>query len=787
MMPRHARAGAAVMAVLLPFSGLVADSGKGKTMPPSGPREGSNRLAGVTSPYLIQHKDNPVDWYPWGEEALAAARALDRPIFLSIGYSACHWCHVMEEESFENPATAALMNEYFINIKVDREERPDLDDIYMTAVQLLTGRGGWPMSVWLTPDLKPFYGGTYFPDAPRHGMPSFSQVLTRMGEAWRNDRARVEEQAGRVHDAVVEYMSGGRTPATEAPLDVSLIARAVDDLAARYDAVHGGFGPPPKFPPHRGLSLLLAQHRRTGDENLLRMATKTFDAMARGGMYDQVGGGFHRYSTDAQWLVPHFEKMLYDNALLTDAYLDAWEATRDPFYRRIVEECFTWLGREMTHPSGGFYSTLDADSEGEEGKFYVWRPSEVIGVIGREDGDLFNAFYGITERGNFEGGTSIPHITVPADAFARDRKIDPEALDRRLAAARAKLLAARAGRVRPHLDDKILSAWNGLMIASLARASKVLGKPDYLDAATKAARFLIGTMKGKDGLLRVSWRDGRLAAESFLDDQAFVLRALIALHAASGDADWLKEARALVESTEKAFGEPDGSGYYFTPPGREDLIVRARHPLDGAIPSGTSVMAGSFVDLYLATGEPAWQERAGRILLSHSGAMASMSGAFHNMLTGLDAWIRAGGAGGAAGAIVSLARPADPAARIPAGGRGKVPLKVTIKDGWHINPDRPTLEYLIPTKVALEADAGVTVEAVSFPASVRRSPGFAGREIALYEGSIAIEVTLAAAPGAAPGRAVIRGALTYQACSDTTCLRPAELPIAIPVQVVPAE
>ncbi len=739
---------------------------------PDAKAAGGNRLAGATSPYLLQHKDNPVDWYPWGEEAFRAARTLDRPIFLSIGYSACHWCHVMEEESFEDPATASVMNEHFVNIKVDREERPDLDDIYMTAVQMLTGRGGWPMSVWLTPDLKPFYGGTYFPNERRYGMPSFTDVLSRMAEAWKKERPTILGQAEKISAAVAQHLSGGRAPKPDAPLDEALIGAAVKDLTARFDAVHGGFGPAPKFPPHRGLALLLKVGGRVPDENAIRMATRTLDAMASGGLYDQIGGGFHRYSTDAQWLVPHFEKMLYDNALLADVYVDAWQATRNPLYRRIVEEIARWLQREMTSPGGGFYSTLDADSDGEEGTFYVWRPAEVIAALGEADGALVNEYYGITAAGNFERGTSIPHVT---------REIP--ALTERLDAARAKLLAVRERRVKPHRDDKVLAAWNGLMIAALARSARTFDLPAHRDAARSAAAFVLGSMRGADGLLRVSWRDGRLLEESFLDDQAFMVKGLLALHEATGDARWLAEAESLFKAADAAFVAPDGTGWFFTRPGRDDVLVRARNTVDSAIPSGSSVMAAALLDLHRLTGRPAELERAGRVLAAHAGAMATMPGAYHNMLNSLSDYLQNEGV--PAGAVLTL----EPAARptLRAGGRAEIALTLTIREGWHINAETPSLPELIPTRVTIEPAAELSVDRIDYPRPVNRRLGFAGREIAVYEGRPTIRLKVSASGSAAPGLHALTGRLRFQACSDRACLRPEEIPLDLGVRITPGE
>ena len=751
------------------------------------PAAGGNRLAGSTSPYLLQHKDNPVDWYPWGEEAFNAARTLDRPIFLSIGYSACHWCHVMEEESFEDPATAAVMNARFVNIKVDREERPDLDDIYMTGVQMLTGRGGWPMSVWLTPDLKPFYGGTYFPRERRYGMPSFTDVLTRMADAWKRDRATILEQATRVSDAIAAHLASGEAARPDAPLDEALIREAVKDLTARFDAVHGGFGPPPKFPPHRGLALLLkvgtSAPPRENAENAVRMATRTLDAMAFGGMYDQVGGGFHRYSTDAEWLVPHFEKMLYDNALLADVYVDAWQATRNPLYRKVVSEIAGWLRREMTAPGGGFYSTLDADSDGEEGTFYVWRPGEVNDALGAADGALVNEYYGITETGNFEGRTSIPHVTLSLADFAERKGIAVEELARRFDAARAKLLAVREHRVKPHRDDKVLAAWNGLMIAALARSARVLDAPAHLDAARAAASFVLGSMRGADGLLRVSWREGRLLEESFLDDQAFMVKGLLALHEASGDARWLAEAESLLKAADAAFVTPDQTGWFFTRDGRDDVLVRARNTIDSAIPSGSSVMASALLDLHRLKGRPSDLERTGRVLAANAGAMATMPGAYHNMLNTLSDYL--GSAGAPTGAVLTVTTPARPTLR--PGGRTEIELALRIREGWHINAETPSLPELIPTRVTIDPAADLSIEQIDYPKPVNRRLGFAGREIAVYEGRSTIRLKVSASGAAAPGLHALSGRIRFQACSDTACLRPEEIPLDLGVRITPKD
>ena len=467
-----------------------------------------NRLAGESSPYLLQHQNNPVDWHPWGPEALALAQSADKPIFLSIGYAACHWCHVMEHESFENAAIARLMNENFVCIKVDREERPDLDHIYMSAVQLLTGRGGWPMSVFLTPELKPFYGGTYWPPSARMGMPGFDQVLLAVADAWKNRRAQAIEQASELTSHITGLTE---LPASEAVLSQAMIDQAGGTLERSFDFRHGGFGGAPKFPHPMDLQLLLRLWRRHRCDGLLQMVTTTLDKMAAGGIYDHLGGGFHRYSVDERWLVPHFEKMLYDNALLTAAYVEGFQATGNPEYARVVRETCDYVLRDLTDLAGGFYSTEDADSEGEEGKFYVWTPNEIAEVLGAEKTETFCYVYDVTDPGNFEG-QSILNLPKAIEACAKIKQRGVDELRQELAESKAKLLAAREQRVRPGRDDKVLVSWNGLMIDALSRAAGALDERRYLAAARKAADFILQSMRRPDGRLLHTWRRGKLSS-----------------------------------------------------------------------------------------------------------------------------------------------------------------------------------------------------------------------------------------------------------------------------------
>jgi uncharacterized protein len=546
----------------------------------------ANLLAQETSPYLLQHRDNPVDWYPWGEEALTRAREEDRPILLSIGYSACHWCHVMERESFEDPGTAALMNERFVCIKLDREERPDLDAIYMEACQAMTGSGGWPLNVFLTPEQVPFYAGTYFPPTPRMGMPSWPQVLEAVAQAW--DERREEIRAG--GERVAQRLRGGALLApSKEPLQARSLEEAVAGLRSQYDPAHGGFGSAPKFPPASAIEFLLRRDER-------EMTTHTLRAMASGGMYDQVGGGFHRYSVDAYWLVPHFEKMLYDNALLARAYLHGWQVTGDDLFRRVCEETLDYALREMRGPEGGFLSALDADSEGEEGRFYVWTVEELREALaGEPDADDAIAWFGATDRGNFEG-RNIP-VRGPGEPERRDEW-------------RRRLYDARVKRVWPGLDDKRLTSWNALMISALAEAGAVLERADYLDAARGCADFVLRELRDRDGRLLRTWKDGRAKLNAYLEDHAFMLEALLTLYEASFEPRWFAEARMLADTLVERFADEDNGGFFETSSDHERLVARRKDLEDHPIPSGNASAAYGMLRLAALTGEHDYERRA---------------------------------------------------------------------------------------------------------------------------------------------------------------------------------
>ncbi len=594
----------------------------------------SNRLANEISPYLLQHADNPVDWHPWGPEALELARTQQKPIFLSIGYSACHWCHVMAHESFEDVGIARFLNEHFISIKVDREERPELDQLYMEAVQMMTGRGGWPLSVFLTPALEPFFGGTYWPPYARGGMPGFGQVAGAVAEAWSNRREEILEQAGRLTGLLREADLSAAAAGESVDLDERFLRRAETVLSRAFDPVWGGFGPAPKFPHATDLRLLLRRRHRTGSDQVLAMAATTLDKMAAGGIYDHLGGGFHRYSTDARWLVPHFEKMLYDNALLAVCYLEAWQVTGKAEYAQVVRETLDYVLRDMTDPQGGFYSTEDADSEGREGKFYLWTPEEIQVVLGPQRARTFGYVYDVTAEGNFEGGT-ILNRPKTIDACAKILERDPDELAAELAESRRKLFDARAKRVRPGRDDKVLVSWNGLMIEAMAGAGAALGETRYLNAAADAADFLLAHLRGEDGRLLHCWRDGRARHDAFLDDHASLANALITLYQSRFEERWIDEAARLADEILRRFAAPDG-GFYFAGEDRQSLIVRKRDMLDGSIPSGGGLATMALLRLGSLCGRDDYLRAAESALGASTTLMEKAPAGAGQMLLALD-------------------------------------------------------------------------------------------------------------------------------------------------------
>jgi uncharacterized protein YyaL (SSP411 family) len=591
----------------------------------------TNRLAGETSPYLLQHAHNPVDWHPWGEEAFAKARAADKPVLLSIGYSACHWCHVMERESFEDETTAALMNEHFVNIKVDREERPDVDNIYMAAVQMMTGSGGWPLTVFLKPDGTPFYGGTYFPPVDRYGMPSFMRVLASLADAYQTKRDTIDEQGAQLLTALrraTDFTGEGGELAPE------LLDEAFKNIARTFDPKLGGFGRAPKFPAGMVMDFLLRHHARTGRPDALFMVEFTLEKMARGGIYDQIGGGFARYSVDDQWLVPHFEKMLYDNAILARNYTDAYRITGKAFYRRVAEETLDFVSREMTAEVGAFYSAFDADSEGHEGKFYVWTPDEVAEILDEEDARLFASYYDITAAGNFEG-KNIPNVPREIETVARVEGVTVERLQEAIERGRAALYDARASRVWPGLDDKTLAAWNGLMMRAFAEAGAAFDRSDYVETARRNADFVLTAMR-RDGLLLRTYKNGESKLNAYLEDYAYVIEGLVSLYETTFEPRWLREAKALADTMIAEFWDERDGCFFFTGRSHEELIRRTKELEDNATPSGNSSAANGLLRLAELTGETGYRDKAETVVRSVAGALGRYARAFGHMLCAAD-------------------------------------------------------------------------------------------------------------------------------------------------------
>ena len=589
-----------------------------------------NRLANETSPYLLQHAENPVDWYPWGPEALERARAEDRPILLSIGYAACHWCHVMERESFEDQETAAFMNEHFVSIKVDREERPDLDAIYMDAVQTMTGGGGWPLTAFLTSDGRPFYAGTYFPNEERHGLPSFRTVLEAVADAWEHRRSEAETQSARVTEAIERT---SRLAASAEPLTDDVLLSAFGGLRRAFDPRRGGFGRAPKFPQPMTLELCLRMHLR-GTPDALDVVTATLDKMAAGGIHDQVGGGFHRYSTDERWLVPHFEKMLYDNALLIRLYVHAWQVTGRDEYRRVALETCEYLLRELRHPAGGFFSSQDADSEGVEGRFFVWSWDELVEV-----GDEAVATgFGATPSGNWEG-TNVLWRPLPLEGVAAEFDLDTGELERQMEAARAELFGIREHRIHPATDDKVLAAWNGFAIAALAEAGRAFDRPDLVEAAAAAAEFVLTRLRDDGGRLLRSWREGRSGRPAFADDHAAMADACLVLYETTFELRWFERARALADDLLRLFHDEERGGFFQTGSDAEALVVRPKDLQDNAVPSGNSLAADVLQRLAHLTGEAAYEQAGVRALRLIRDAMAGAPSGFGHALSALDAYL----------------------------------------------------------------------------------------------------------------------------------------------------
>ncbi|MEA2711138.1 MAG: uncharacterized protein QOF78_3739 [Phycisphaerales bacterium] len=735
----------------------------------------TNRLALESSPYLLQHQHNPVDWYPWGESAFEAAREQNKPIFLSVGYSTCYWCHVMERQSFENPAVAKEMNDRFINIKVDREERPDVDQLYMTAVQVLTRHGGWPMSVFLTPDLRPFYGGTYFPPTDMHGRPGFVSILRGIEEAYKNRPQDVEQTANQIV-GILRDLSEPEPPEGPEKIDDKwiddLIARSVDD----YEPRHGGFGAAPKFPRETLLELLLVHQRTHPDPARMQKIRHTLDAMAQGGIRDQLGGGFHRYSTDAEWLVPHFEIMLYDNAMLGWVYVEAYRQTKDERYARVAREIFDFILREMTSPDGPFYTAMDAEVDGQEGLNYLWTPDEIEQVLGAENAALFNRVYGVDRGFNFAdphhapaGGAPDKNILFLADAAGY------EANRERIDALRRILKTAREQRKQPLLDTKILTSWNALMIRALAFGSRVLNEPRYAQAAERAANFLLTQHRTPDGGLFRTSRSGAPKYPAFLDDYSFLIQALIELRDLDGPDDWDKPAIALADLMREKFEDPEKGGFYFTQAGADDLIVRQKTAADSPLPSGNAVAAMAMLDL----DRPGDADVARRVIEVFAGQLRRGAEGMSSMVLAAHRYVKEGARGPIEIAPSSDARPRQASPQqIAAGVVGvqaawveptRLDVHVQVMDGFHINANvasQDLTQDLIPTSIAVPA---AEISEIAYPPGEERKFEFADAPVRVYEGAFTITIRFKQPPPTAE-KLTLR--LTYQACDDTSCLPP---------------
>jgi uncharacterized protein YyaL (SSP411 family) len=741
----------------------------------------ANRLAGEASPYLQLHAHNPVDWVPWGDEAFSRARAEDKPVFLSIGYSSCYWCHVMEREVFSNPAIAELMNRWFINIKVDREERPDIDQIYMWATQLLTGSGGWPNSLFLTPQGKPFFAGTYFPPEDARGRPGFPTVLRRVAEQWQTQRPVLLEQAERVTRAIAEKSAAASPPPASLDSD-QMLREGVDELARRFDPIHGGFSHPVKFPSPPSLHLLLTAYERGLGDQSLDMLRRTLDEMALGGIRDHLGGGFHRYSTEPTWSVPHFEKMLYGNAQLLGVYARAYAATGRSLYRGAAEDIATYLDTDMTHPQGGLYSAQDAESESREGASYLWQSREIEQVLGPKSAAEWFEVYELTpvHRDQPSGPGALRVRLALAPVLERHGLTQETQLFDRLTAGRAKLLARRSERKPPLRDEKVLAAWNGLAIRGLADAARLLQRPDYLARAERAAHFVLSRHRGADGRLHRSFVAGQRRERAVLDDYAFLADGLLALYSSTAEPDWLDQARALADAMLESYEGPEGTGFYLTPEA-PDLIVRPRSLRDGVLPSGNGVALGVLRELASRTGDRRYARAAERTLFALSGAMASTPSAFGTALAAMSRTYSkapiplARQEAGALSATRSGKRPALPtggdyvriALRAANAESERVAIQLQIDEGWHVNANPPSLPFLVPTSVELlRAGPGQRVQ-VEYPPGTLFHPRFSLEKIATYRGQLELPVKL---PDDLPGAAAL--AVTFQACDASTCLPP---------------
>jgi uncharacterized protein YyaL (SSP411 family) len=731
-----------------------------------------NRLIHETSPYLRQHARNPVDWYPWGEEAFAKAAKEDKPIFLSVGYSSCHWCHVMEHESFEVQKVADRINAFFIPVKVDREERPDVDEIYMAATQLMTQRGGWPNSVFLTPDKRPWYAGTYFPQA------TFMRLLNDLNDAWKTKRDTIEEQANRLTSAIQENSLAASKPGASTQLSQEILHKAVNQLQEQFDSRNGGFGGAPKFPPHSSLRLLLQLQTLGPDERSKGMITLTLDQMAAGGLQDHVGGGFHRYATDAIWFLPHFEKMLYDNGQLAWVYAEAFRQTKDPYYASVLRLLLDWVLDDMRDEHGGFYSAYDADSEGEEGKFYLWTHSELADLLGPEHGKALAARFQATEKGNyyeeatreFTGG-NILHL--------RSRPTPEAPLPEWTAEALQTLNTERDKRVFPELDDKVLTSWNGLMISGLAHGAQVLEEARYAEAAEQAATFILTSMRDGERLFR-TYRKGRAKLMAYLDDYAFLADGLIDLYEATNKPEWLDEARGLLEQLEHHFNAGDGGGYYFTANDHENLLTRSRDPFDRAIPAGNAVAARAWIRYAAHRQDPKAFDRGEKILEASAFLMERAPRAAATMAEVLHLYLQA---------KKEIFTTTEDATALATGKASHVKMKILkgpdttsyrlvldIDDQWHINAHEPGMQDLVGTDILPEEKYADCVFVDNYPEGESFTVAGLSESIQVFSGTVEIPLRVECT---GPSVAL---QIRIQACDDKRCLPPETIRLEFPLE-----
>ncbi len=725
-----------------------------------------NRLNRELSPYLRLHAHNPVDWYPWGEEALAKARQEDKPIFLSVGYSSCYWCHVMERLVFSDADIAHLMNQFFVNIKVDREERPDIDEIYMTATQLMTGRGGWPNSVFLTPDLKPFFAGTYFPPEDAPGRPGFPRVIQALHVAWQENRQALEKQADQIAQSIARMHTTHRSAENA---EEGLIAKAIDHIETRFDPVNGGLGAAPKFPPDHALGLLLTAHQRNQNAKHLAMVAQTLSHLAHGGIRDHLGGGFHRYATDARWRVPHFEKMLYNQALLAHNFLRAYQITGEMAYRIAAEEILNFVSSDMTDLKGGFYSALDAETEAEEGAYYTWTERDIRQIL-KQDAVFFLSCYALAPMP--EGAARVIYKADTDSALAAHHQIDRATLHTRLAPLKEKLLAARAQRARPLLDDKIITSWNGLMIGAYARAYEVLTRPEDLIAAQKAADFIRDNLRNSEGDLYRIYREGQRKGEAYQEDYAFLIAGLLHLYRATRSGRHLQDALLLAERMHTAFWDTENGGYFFSRDQRE-MIVRTKSPYDSALPSGNAVALHVLWELYALTRNPQYAQRAIALTQSFAPLAKKTPGAFLHFIHGTMM----------APSIHPIAtRSRDSlvvasATVVASDGQTLTAnVRLNIASGWHIQASHPTDENLTPTRLTLDTDMA-TITRIDYPPSQDLQFPFAERGLAVYTDSLKVPLALAFKTRAQ----ALSLLLTYQACDSTRCLLPQTQRIALDI------